>query len=131
MSELRAAIAVLEKQRIYFSSGKARLDESQNAEMNQLVVTLEKIQRLYKSMAMTVRIAVIGQTDPSGRWAFNLELSRRRAQAVLSWLTQHRIDPTSMYIVGSTTEDSTVEAALTEDSRAYRSVMFKAFMGAD
>jgi outer membrane protein OmpA-like peptidoglycan-associated protein len=131
MSELRAAIAVLEKQRIYFASGRARLDESQNAEMDQLVATLEKIQRLYKSMAMTVRIAVIGQTDPSGRWAFNLELSRRRAQAVLSWLTQHRIDPTSMYIVGSTSQDSTVETALTEDSRVYRSVMFKAFIGAD
>jgi outer membrane protein OmpA-like peptidoglycan-associated protein len=131
MSELRAAIAVLEKQKIYFASGRARLDESQNAEMDQLVATLEKIQHLYKSMAMTVRIAVIGQTDPSGRWAFNLELSRRRAQAVLSWLTQHRIDPTSMYIVGSTSQDATVETALTEDSRVYRSVMFKAFIGAD
>jgi len=131
MSELRNAIAVLEKQKIYFAFGKARLDESQNAELDQLLALLEKIQRLYKSMAMIVRIAVIGQTDPSGRWAFNLELSRRRAQAVLSWLTQHRIDPTHMHIVGSTTQDSTVKAALTEDSRIYRSVMFKAFIGAD
>jgi outer membrane protein OmpA-like peptidoglycan-associated protein len=131
MSELRTAIAVLEKQRIYFAFGKARLDESQNAELDQLLALLKKIQRLYKSMALTVRIAVIGQTDPSGRWEFNLELSRRRAQAVLSWLTQHRIDPTHMHIVGSATLATTVEAAISKDSRVYRSVMFKAFIGAE
>lgn len=131
MSELRTAIAVLERQRIFFAPGRAQLDESQTALMDQLLATLGKIQSLYKSMAMTVRIAVIGQTDPSGRWAFNLELSRKRAQAVLSWLIQHRIDPTNMHIVGSTVQTSTVESASSRDPRVYRSVTFKAFIGTD
>jgi OOP family OmpA-OmpF porin len=131
MSELRTAITRLERQRIYFAPGRARLDKSQDAVMDQLRTTLERIQRLYKSMALTIRIVVIGQTDPSGRWAFNLELSRKRAQAVMSWLIQHRIDPTNMHIVGSTAQQSTVDAELSRDPRIYRSVMFKAFVGTE
>jgi flagellar motor protein MotB len=131
MSELRTAIAALERQRIYFAQGRARLDESQTAAMDQLLATLEKIQSLYKSMVMTVRIAVVGQTDPSGRWAFNLELSRKRAQAVLSWLIQRHIDPSNMHIVGSSAPMQTVESDLTKDLRVYRSVIFKAFIGTD
>jgi outer membrane protein OmpA-like peptidoglycan-associated protein len=131
MSELRTAIATLERQRIYFATGRARLDDSHTSAMDQLLAILEKIQSLYKSMTMTVRIAVIGRTDPSGRWASNLELSRKRAQAVLSWLIQRHIDPANMHIVGSTAPTPTVEAALSKDPRAYRSVMFKAFIGTD
>jgi OOP family OmpA-OmpF porin len=131
MSELRTAIAVLEKQRIYFAPGRARLDESQTAGMRLILATLEKIQRLHKSMAIIVRIAVVGQTDPSGRWAFNLELSRKRAQVVMSWLTQRHIDPTNMHIVGSTAQQSTAESEAAKNPRVYRSVMFKAFIGAD
>jgi outer membrane protein OmpA-like peptidoglycan-associated protein len=131
MSELRTAIAALEKQRIYFAPGSARLDESQTGEMDQLLATLEKIQHLYRSMALTVRIAVVGQTDPSGPWTFNLELSRKRAQALLSWLIQHHIDPTHMHTVGSTTQPPNIESTGSEDSRVFRSVMFKAFIGID
>ncbi len=131
MSELRSAITALEKRHIYFAHGSARLDESQAAEMDQLLATLERIQSLYKSMAITVRIAVVGQTDPSGRWAFNLDLSQKRAEAVMSWLIQHRIDPTHMHVVGATTQPSTAESAISKDLRIYRSVMFKAFIGAD
>ena len=131
MSELRTAIAALEKQQIYFSPGSARLDQSQTAVMERLLATLEKIQSLYKSMAMAVRVAVVGQTDPSGRWARNLELSRKRAEAVMSWLIQHGVDPTNMHIVGSTIQPSTGVSPLTRESQVYRSVMFKAFIGAD
>jgi hypothetical protein len=131
LSELRAATTALEKHRIYFSPGSARLDESQTAEMDRLLATLEKIQSLYKSMARTVRIAVIGQTDPAGRWAFNLELSRKRAQAVMSWLIHHQIDPTNMHAEGSTFQTVPVDSALVKDPRRYRSVIFKAFIGVE
>jgi outer membrane protein OmpA-like peptidoglycan-associated protein len=131
MSELRTAIASLERQRIYFTQGRARLDKSQDAAMEKLRATLERIQRLYKSMALTVRIAIIGQADPSGRWAFNLELSQKRAQAVMSRLIQHHIDPTNMHIAGSTTQPAKVESELSRDPQVYRSVMFKAFIGTE
>lgn len=131
MSELRTAIAALERQIIYFAPGRARLDESQSAAMDQLRATLEKIQRLYKSMSMTVRIAVIGQTDPSGPWTFNLDLSRKRAQAVMSWLIQHRIDPANMHIVGAAVQSTADASTLIKDPRVYRSVIFKAFIGTD
>ena len=131
MSELRTAIASLEEQRIYFTPGNAQIDESQTHKMDQLIATLQKIQNLYSSMALTVRIAVVGQTDPAGKWAFNLGLSRKRAQAVQSWLIQHHIDPTNMHIVGSTTQQSTIESDGSKDSRVFRSVMFKAFIGTE
>ena len=102
MSELRTAIAVLEKQRIYFASGKARLDESQNAEMDQLLATLEKIQRLYTSMAMTVRIAVVGQTDPSGRIRIP---GRRRRQLPSGPVDLHALGTAKKVLIPSNSID--------------------------
>jgi outer membrane protein OmpA-like peptidoglycan-associated protein len=131
MSELRTAIAALERQRIYFAPGKARLDEVQSPGMDATVTYLEKIQDFHRSMGISVRIVVIGQTDPSGRWASNLELSRRRAQAVMSYLVQHHIDPTNMHSVGSTTQPAAVESTLTKDPRVFRSVNFKALIGTE
>jgi outer membrane protein OmpA-like peptidoglycan-associated protein len=131
MSELRTAITALERQRIYFAPGRARLDEGQRPAMEATVKSLEKIQKLHSSTGIPVRIVVIGQTDPSGRWASNLALSRKRAQAVLSFLIQHHIDPTSMHSVGSTTQPPALESTLSRDPRVYRSVNFKALIGTD
>jgi outer membrane protein OmpA-like peptidoglycan-associated protein len=131
MSELRSAIAALERQKIYFALGRVHLDENQGSAIFAARKALEKIQYLYKSMNITVRIVVLGQTDPSGPWASNLDLSRKRAQAVMSWLIQHHIDPTNMHGVGSAARSTTVESATTKDSRLYRSVTFKAFIGTD
>jgi outer membrane protein OmpA-like peptidoglycan-associated protein len=131
MNELRTAVTNLERQKIHFAPGKARLDEDQSPTMDAALKSLTKIQNLYNSMGITVRIVVIGQTDPSGRWASNLELSQKRAQAVMSYLIQHHIDPTDMHSVGSTSQPQAAESALAKDPRVYRSVTFKALIGTD
>jgi len=129
MSRLRAATAALERQRIYFELGRAQIDESQRTVLAETLKFLERIQSLQASMGVVVRIAVIGQTDPSGRQAFNLQLSQQRAQAVLSYLIQNDIDPANVHPVGTTAQGFETGSALTQKPQAYRSVIFKTFIG--
>ena len=49
----------------------------------------------------TFKFAIEGHADPRGGEAFNLELSQRRAEAVVSYLTEnHHIDPSRLRPVG-------------------------------
>jgi outer membrane protein OmpA-like peptidoglycan-associated protein len=131
MSRLQAAIAALEQQRIYFKLGKAQLDEDQRAPLADALRSLKQIQNLKASMGVVVRIALIGQTDPTGRQAFNLDLSQKRAQAVLNFLIQNDMDPVNLLPIGTTAQDLDTASALPGRLQAYRSVIFKAVIGAD
>jgi len=131
MSQLQAAIATLEQKKIYFRLGKAQLDADQSAPLSDALRSLKQIQSLNASMGVVVRIALIGQTDPSGQQAFNLELSQKRAQAVLNFLIQNDIDPVNLHPVGTTPQGLDTKPDLSGGLQAYRSVIFKAFIGAD
>ncbi len=131
MSQLQAAITTLEQKRIYFRLGKAQLDADQSTPLADALRSLQQIQSLNASMGVVVRIALIGQTDPSGRQAFNLELSQKRAQAVLNFLIQNNIDPVNLHPVGTTPQGLDTKPALSGGLQVYRSVIFKAFIGAD
>jgi len=68
---------------IRFRSDSAELGSESNA-------TLLQIAALMKSQPQ-LRIGVEGFTDSTNTDAYNVDLSRRRAQAVLAWLTQQGI----------------------------------------
>jgi outer membrane protein OmpA-like peptidoglycan-associated protein len=63
---------------VYFQTGEAVLNDEAKEELNQLVDILEKNSKL--------TIAVSGHTDNMGDSRSNLELSRLRAEAVISYL---------------------------------------------
>lgn len=68
---------------IHFDSDSARLRPDSDASLQQLLEALKA------SPAMKVKVE--GHTDATNTDAYNLDLSKRRAQAVVGWLTQHGI----------------------------------------
>ena len=66
---------------IFFDTGKATLRPESRAELERLQKLLTETPALHLEMA--------GHTDNVGKPAMNLDLSQRRAQAVVAYLTQH------------------------------------------
>ncbi len=131
MRLLRLAVDNLERHKIYFDLGKAQLKASQATILTDSLKALRQIQKLGTAMGVAVRIAVIGQTDPSGPQAFNLQLSQLRAQAVLGYLIRNKIDPSNMYPVGSTTQPLGTESTPAGELQAFRCAIFKVFIGTE
>ena len=77
---------------IRFRSDSAELGPDSNA-------TLLQIAALMKSEPQ-LRIGVEGFTDSTNTDAYNMDLSRRRAQAVLAWLTKQGISPARLTAQG-------------------------------
>ena len=65
---------------IYFDTGKADLKPESSAALKEIAALLQKLP--------TLKIHVVGHTDNVGELAANLDLSRRRAAAVVAALTQ-------------------------------------------
>jgi len=61
---------------------------------------LSDIKRFVLDQHPGSRIAIEGHTDDVGGEDYNLELSRRRAQAVAEWCTAHGIDPSLVDVNG-------------------------------
>ncbi|MCI1189949.1 OmpA family protein [Hymenobacter sp. DH14] len=68
---------------IFFDSGKATLRPESTAE-------LERLQKLLTETP-ALKLEMAGHTDDVGEAAMNQDLSQRRAQAVVAYLTQHGI----------------------------------------
>jgi OmpA-OmpF porin, OOP family len=78
---------------VYFDSNKADVKAESKA-------TLEEIARLLKSNP-SLKVLVVGHTDNVGGLAANMELSKRRAEAVVSTLvSQYNADPKRMTPMG-------------------------------
>lgn len=68
---------------IYFDTDKATLKAESEATLQQVLALLQGKPEL--------RIAIAGHTDSQASDAYNLDLSKRRAQAVVKWLTDKGI----------------------------------------
>ncbi|MCS6902218.1 MAG: OmpA family protein, partial [Polyangiaceae bacterium] len=53
---------------------------------------LQQVRDVIQQHPEIARIAIDGHTDSQGNAQANLELSRRRAMAVLRWLSEHSVD---------------------------------------
>ncbi|RMG61631.1 MAG: OmpA family protein [Calditrichaeota bacterium] len=69
---------------IYFDSNSARLKPESTE-------TLEEVYNLLRSRP-ELRLRIEGHTDATNTEAYNLALSRQRAQAVVQWLVERGID---------------------------------------
>jgi len=61
--------------------------------------TLNEVLNLMKSQP-TLSLGIEGHTDAQGADAYNQDLSQRRAQAVVAWLTAHGIEATRLSAAG-------------------------------
>ncbi|MET4074581.1 OmpA family protein [Hymenobacter sp. UYCo722] len=77
---------------IFFDSGKATLRPESTAE-------LERLQKLLTETP-ALKLEMAGHTDDVGEAAKNQDLSQRRAQAVVGYLTQHGIAATRLNAAG-------------------------------
>ena len=68
---------------IYFDHDRAELMPRSFVELNKLLKILRD--------TPTMSIEIVGHTDNAGTDAYNLDLSKRRAQTVLAFLTEHKI----------------------------------------
>jgi outer membrane protein OmpA-like peptidoglycan-associated protein len=77
---------------IFFDTGKATLRPESTAE-------LERLQKLLTETP-ALKLEMSGHTDDVGEAAMNQDLSQRRAQAVVTYLTQHGIASARLSAVG-------------------------------
>jgi len=77
---------------IFFDTGKATLRPESTAE-------LERLQKLLTE-SPNLKLEMAGHTDNVGKPAMNQDLSQRRAQAVVTYLTQHGIASGRLTAVG-------------------------------
>jgi hypothetical protein len=89
--------------RVFFAFDRADLSEADRQIINQAVEDYRR--------TGTARITVTGHTDTSGSAAYNLELSRRRAEAVAGELVRQGVPATEIATVGRGEEDLLVPTA--------------------
>ncbi|GAB3661414.1 OmpA family protein [Hymenobacter agri] len=77
---------------IFFDTGKATLRPESTAE-------LERLQKLLTETP-ALKLEMAGHTDDVGEAAMNQDLSQRRAQAVVAYLTQHGIAAARLSAIG-------------------------------
>lgn len=77
---------------IYFETGKANITPESELTLQQVLRTLQSYPEIV--------VEISGHTDITGLYKKNLELSRRRANAVRDWLIQNGIDPARLIAKG-------------------------------
>ncbi len=92
---------------------------------------LDKAAEIIKS-APAENFVVIGSTDAKGSAAYNLNLSRKRAAAVVKALEARGVNPSQLKSVGIGSQEATVPATASDAERqADRKVIVRAISGAE
>ncbi len=95
--------------RVHFAWGSAVLRPADRGHLDEAVVLLER--------HPTLAVQVIGHTDSTGPYRYNLGLSRRRAQAVQNYLVQKGVATDRVAIEGAG-PDEPIDSNATRDGRA-------------
>ena len=111
---------------VLFASDSAELSDEGKAYLDTFVQAYADAV-LNKGHAQQIRQIIIeGHTDSDGSYAYNQELSERRAQAVADYCLQLRPELESYLVVrGCSSDDPVLRADGTEDKDASRRVVFK------
>lgn len=104
---------------------------SANTSFEGSVAALEAVLAVLQEHPEITKVRVEGHTDSTGRRSFNLQLSRERADAVVSWLVDHGIDATRLVAVGLG-PDKPIDSSNTDEGRRNnRRVEFHIIEGED
>jgi len=113
---LRSAITNLDNYKVVqtatvlFPFDRATLKPEDKQQLDQLVIQAGRLKRYF--------IAIEGYTDPTGDAAYNLDLSKRRAEAVVQYLAGEKdVDFNRIHTIGLG-EQKLVDEATTRDARA-------------
>ena len=116
ISALRQTVAnldnykVVEQATVLFAFDRATLQQEDKQQLDQLVSRTSGLKRYF--------IAVEGYTDPTGDASYNLELSKRRAEAVVQYLAGERdVDFNRIHTIGLG-EQKLADTASSRDARA-------------
>jgi outer membrane protein OmpA-like peptidoglycan-associated protein len=109
---------------VYFQPAKAELTDEAKAELDAAV---EKVKG-HKNFVMELQ----GHTDNTGSKALNLELSRKRADAVVRYLTtRHSVALHRIYVAGYGDANSVADNKTRDGRKQNRRVDMKVFLSAD
>jgi outer membrane protein OmpA-like peptidoglycan-associated protein len=101
---------VVQTATVLFAFDRATLEPEDKQQLDQLVSRTSGLKRYF--------IAIEGYTDPTGDAAYNLELSKRRAEAVVQYLVGEKdVDFNRIHTIGLG-EQKLVDPAETRDARA-------------
>ncbi len=97
-------------QTVYFAYDSAELDSASRAEIQRAV-------ECYRDKNATVRLRLVGATDPRGTEEYNIALGERRARAVRGYLVSLGVaaDKLSVSSVGEEMASGTDESGWAED----------------
>jgi outer membrane protein OmpA-like peptidoglycan-associated protein len=95
---------VLDETRLHFANGKADIDEAGRAAIRNVAQDLKAYQGAY-------RVVVTGYASHTGGKAFNLRLSRERAEAVARVLREERLPAQDITVVGKGWDDPIADEA--------------------
>lgn len=116
ISALRQTITNLENYKVVqqatvlFAFDRAALQPQEKQQLDQLVTRTSGLKRYF--------IAIEGYADPTGDASYNLELSKRRAEAVVQYLAGERdVDFNRIHTIGLG-EQKLVDTASSRDARA-------------
>ncbi len=113
----------LEKNRLEFSVGTARLVAGQEAELQKMASRLQEAVALGNYTQRALKIEVTGQTDPTGSEAINAPLRAARAQSVVSQLAARGIPRANLAATSGPPRAETNESK--EEQQRSRAVTFK------
>ena len=97
-------------QTVFFAFDSAELDNSSRAEIQRAV-------ECYRSKGATVRLRLVGATDPRGTEEYNIALGERRAQAVRQYLVSLGVAESKLSVtsVGEELAQGTDESSWAQD----------------
>jgi outer membrane protein OmpA-like peptidoglycan-associated protein len=109
------AKVVLDDARLHFTNGKSDIDETGRAGIRDVAKDLKAYQGHY-------RVVVTGYASHTGGKAFNLRLSRERAEAVARVLREERIPAEDIRVVGKGWDDPIAAGGSEQDQGRNRRV---------
>jgi outer membrane protein OmpA-like peptidoglycan-associated protein len=98
-------------------SGAALFQTGSDSLSDEAQQNLDKVARALQQQSKDTKVTIEGHADTTGNTKANEELSKRRADAVRSYLTQRGVDGAMLASIGRGTEDPVASNA-TDDGRA-------------
>jgi outer membrane protein OmpA-like peptidoglycan-associated protein len=102
---------------VNFESGSAALTPDSYGTLDEVIRSLQAYPE--------VRVEIRGHTDSQGPASFNLELSQRRADSVLRYLTNAGIDPSRLVAIGVGEEEPVASNSTPEGRLQNRRIEFR------
>jgi outer membrane protein OmpA-like peptidoglycan-associated protein len=122
---IEAARRRIDSARIHFAPGSATVAEAEAARIRELSASMRQMFDTVSALGGTVRVALVGRTDPTGSDATNLSLAELRIDAVVRRLTALGV-PAAMFEARPVATSEPLRGADAEEqSRINRSVSFE------